>query len=399
MHMGVVSLLIALFFGTILLAGYYALEQNTDNRADMLWARRAAPPGTMVSSYFAVRPAPAVPAGMNLRTQAVPGIYVVTDENRAVAAVESAYEMDEAFYAMITRAAFAKPETDGKLRVENIALKYRRTDREVLFIDVTGEAEMFAGMAYSLLLIALPLLAVIFGLSLFFANRSIRPIEKSYNRQKEFIADASHELKTPLAAISANLEALHGADEAGAEKWLGYIQSEVGRLNGLASSLLYLAKTDDGGDAGIRALPVDISRLFTDIWLPLEAVLFEKGIAAETDITPGVCVRGDEEQLRRLFGILTDNALRYAAGRIRVTLSKTPHHAVFAVANDGPGIPAGDRDKIWERFYRCDHSRRYDGGYGLGLSMARAVTERHRGRISCESEPDAETVFTVRLPL
>jgi signal transduction histidine kinase len=333
--------------------------------------------------------------------QVMPAIYVLTDNAQEIIAVDSAYDMDDVFYADITKAAFARTATAGKVNVGSFTLKYRRAGPEMLFIDVTSESDFLTGMAYALLFIAVPLLVLIFLLSLFFAHRSIKPIEINYNRQKEFIADASHELKTPLAVISANLEAYNGGQDA---RFLGYIQEEVGRMAGLTNSLLYLAKMDNPVSSVM--LPVDLSRMAEDIWLPLEAVLYEKGITADIDLAQGITVLGDEEQLRRLIGILTDNAVRYADKKITASLERIQNQAVFIIANDGSGIPPEDIEKIWERFYRCDASHQspqetvpFDGGYGLGLPMAKAITERHKGKIQCQSIPGEMTAFTVRLPV
>jgi signal transduction histidine kinase len=442
LHMGIVTLLVLLFFGSVLLINYTGLERSTDERLNMSWFSRfgaggenaafwagttepadggpenaapreaygyGAPPldsgapfGFYVSSSddspeMSVSVWEFRPRRMGLDMMMNNAILITVDENNNVAEVESPYtSLDASFYAYISGAVPAGAESRGKLTVGEVVLKYQAQDYHILAIDVTAESEMFGEMRMSFLLIALPLLAMIFLLSLFFANRAIRPIEQSFNRQKEFIADASHELKTPLAAITTNLEAAHSAEGPDRQKWLGYIKSEVERMSELTGSLLYLAKMDRA-DAG-SFLPVSLDTLLQDVLLPLEALIFEKGLQLETAAETGVTVPGDAEQLRKLIAILAENALRYAHKSIWITLQKHPHHAVLAVENDGPGIPEADREKIWDRFYRCDPSRKYDGGSGLGLPMARAIAERHQGKIACESN-ETRTVFTVRLPL
>ncbi len=131
----------------------------------------------------------------------------------------------------------------------------------------------------------------------------------------------------------------------------------------------------------------------------LAQLCFEKGITLDVDVQPEVAVKGDGEQLKRLVGILADNAFRYADKFVNVTLTASQGQAVLSFANDGPGIAPEEIAKIWERFYRSDKARQYDGGYGLGLPMAKAIAERHKGRITCESEQGVRTEFTVRLPV
>lgn len=404
MHMGIVTLLIVLFFGSVLFISYSDLERNSDNRLDMLINTRQLSQSVTImgttsdGGVIMTRPQSSAPTSrLALRMQMIPGIVVTTDESRAIKQIQSAYDMDESFYSRIVEAVYGKNKPSGKLHVEGVELKYSQNGDIIAFLDVTRDGEIITNMLGSFLMIALPLMALIFLVSLFFANRSIRPIERSYNRQKEFIADASHELKTPLTALSANLDALGESVLPEQQKWIGYMHSEVSRMAGLANNLLYLAKLDYG--AADAEQMVDISKLLAELWLSLEAVLFEKGVTLETDIEPGLYVQGDGEQLRRLFGILSDNALRYAAGAIEAVLVKTQGQAVLTVTNDGPGVPPDEQEKIWERFYRCDRSRQYDGGYGLGLPMAKAITERHKGKITCVGAAEGPTTFTVKLPL
>ncbi|MDR1663733.1 MAG: HAMP domain-containing histidine kinase [Clostridiales bacterium] len=413
-HMGIVSLLVAVFFGSLLFINYNNVERSTDRRADMAWnahhrgefsfsvaearpsqdAQR--PPDRAIDSFYTVASGPSRP---DLGFLPSNEIFITVDDAQQIVQVESPYEeLDNTFYENITESVIKGDAARGGMRVNDVWLKYRREGNELLFIDVSPEFSFFYGMLTSFLMIALPLLAIIFLLSLFLSNRAIKPIEASFNRQKEFIADASHELKTPLAAITTNLDVLTGTAEPAQQKWLGYIHSEVRRMTSLTNSLLYLTKMDYGGEW--ENLPVDLGKLVEDVWLPLEAVLFEKGLTAETDLAEKITVNGDGEQLRKLIAILTDNAVRYAESHIRITLGESQNHALLRFENDGPGIPEAEREKIWERFYRGDRARQYDGGYGLGLPMAKTITERHKGKITCESRAgDGRTVFTVRLPL
>jgi signal transduction histidine kinase len=331
-----------------------------------------------------------------------PGFFVSLDANRSVASVEDRFfDMGDGFYSQVTGDALEKIKTNpqsGRVRYQDMELKFRYTGCRIAFIDVTQESALFYSMFRQFLLIALPLLLIIFLISVYFAQASIKPIETSYNRQKEFIADASHELKTPLATIGANLDVLTGTATPEQNRWLGYIRSEVTRMSSLTGSLLYLAKMDtvkqkaEGG-------AFNLSRLVEDQLLPFEAALFEKGITLNVEAEPDITINGDEEQIKRLAGILADNAFRYALKTVSVTLRVIQNQAVLSYANDGPGIAPEEIANIWERFYRSDKSRLYDGGYGLGLPMAKAIVERHKGKIYCESEPGVRTEFIIKLPV
>ena len=223
------------------------------------------------------------------------------------------------------------------------------------------------------------------------------PVQEADERQRQFVWDASHELKTPLAVISANTEVL--ARQIGENEWLGYIQSEVERTNGLVQSLLTLARTDRRGDQ-VPMADVDLSQAVMSVALPFESTLFESGKTLETDVDEGVHVHGNEDMLRQLTVIFLSNAMKYGAdgGTVRVSLHARGKGAVLSVFNTGPRIPDEDLEKIFDRFYRVEKSRNKEvEGYGLGLAIARNIVEMHRGRVQADST-DEGTTFTVALP-
>jgi signal transduction histidine kinase len=412
MHMGIVSLLVVLFFGSYLFLTYTSMENRSDSRMDafMRMNGNAAPENFASVTINEMPPLPQQgperqPGNeppLDIQFRMTPGFFVSLDTDRKVLSVEDRFfDLGDEYYTHVTDDALAQIKTNpqnGRVRYENMEMKFRYIGDKIAFIDVTQESALFYSMFRQFLLIALPLLLIIFLISVFFANASIKPIETSYNRQKEFIADASHELKTPLATIGANLDVLTGTSTPEQNQWLGYIRSEVARMSSLTGSLLYLAKMDtveqkaEGG-------AFNFSRLVEDHLLPFEAALFEKGITLDVQAEPDITVNGDEEQIKRLVGILADNAFRYADKTVSVKLCAVQNQATLSFSNDGPGIAPEEIGNIWERFYRSDKSRLYDGGYGLGLPMAKAIVERHKGKISCESEPGIRTEFIVKLPL
>ncbi|MBQ3425464.1 MAG: HAMP domain-containing histidine kinase [Clostridia bacterium] len=229
-------------------------------------------------------------------------------------------------------------------------------------------------------------------------RRMLKPVQASMDRQKQFAWDASHELKTPLAVISANAELL--SREIGPNEYLGYILSEVRRTDSLVQGLLSLARMDRG-TVSARLTRMDLSRALEEVALPFESTVFEAGRTLEMQIEPGVMIRGDEALLQQLAVILLSNALKYsdAGGVIRLSLAGKGRGAVMTVYNTGPGIAPENLTKIFDRFYREDSSHNRDiAGNGLGLSIAATIVEAHKGHIRAESEPGRSATFTVTLP-
>ena len=273
----------------------------------------------------------------------------------------------------------------------------------IAFADRSWERQNLQGLLLTSLLVGIGALLGFFLISLFLSKLATRPVEKAWEQQRQFVADASHELKTPLTVILANSGILlsHREDTVGAQvKWIEYIQEEARRMKGLVEDMLFLAKSDAARLPATR-LPVDMSELTEGCLLPFESVAFEAGVTLESDIRPGLYVNGDEGQLRRLVYILLDNACKYAGsgGAVAVVLSRTSDRLKLTVRTTGPAIPPEHLEHLFERFYRSDSARtREAGGYGLGLAIAKAIVQSHRGQISVASSEAEGTVFTVLLP-
>ena len=229
-------------------------------------------------------------------------------------------------------------------------------------------------------------------------RRMLRPVQASFDRQKQFVWDASHEFKTPLAVISANAELL--SRQVGPNEYLGYIQSEVRRTDSLVQSLLTLARMDKG-TVTAEMKRFDLSQALLGVALPFESTVFEAGRTLETDVPEGVWIRGDEAMLQQLAVILLSNALKYSneGGLIRLSLAQKGRGAVITVYNTGKGIAPENLEKIFDRFYREDVSHNSEvAGNGLGLAIARNIARAHRGDIRAESEPGKSATFIVTLP-
>ncbi|MBM6886407.1 sensor histidine kinase [Pseudoflavonifractor phocaeensis] len=248
------------------------------------------------------------------------------------------------------------------------------------------------------LLASLACIAIVFLLLVFLSRRVVRPFAENLEKQRRFVTDASHELKTPLAIISANTGLLEAS--LGENRWLASTQVQVSRLDRLIGHLVELARTEEALTEE-ELQPVDLSGAVTGQMEDYRLLAQTSGKELESDVAPGVTVRGAADNLKRLCTLLLDNAVKYcdSGGTIRLTLAQRGRWAVLSIANPCAGLDPAQLPRLFDRFYRADASRSRDtGGYGIGLSTARAIVQRHRGRLTAKSE-DGLVVFTARLPL
>ncbi len=226
-----------------------------------------------------------------------------------------------------------------------------------------------------------------FLLAFLIARQIVSPVEKSFEKQKQFISDAGHELKTPLTVIGANADLLES--EIGDNKWLEYIRSETTRMNGLVKSLLTLARMENADPPDTVKCNFDFSKTVEEMTMVFESVIYENELTLKTEIEPDISLSGSRDEIKQLVSILIDNAIKhcYKNGSVTVSLAryKSKGHSVLIVSNEGDPIPENERARIFERFYRADESRSgSENRFGLGLAIAKAITERHRGHISVE---------------
>lgn len=225
---------------------------------------------------------------------------------------------------------------------------------------------------------------VIIVVSIKITSWIIKPVIETFNKQKQFIADASHELKTPIAVIMANSEALE--KEPNEKKWLNNIKSESERMNELITNLLDLAKLENGKNREIYNVE-DLSKIAKMSVLTFESLMFENKIKFEYNIQKDLKLKCNSIQIKQLIAILLDNAIKHSEenGEIKVFLGKQKNDIVLSVSNKGKEIPKEIRDKIFERFYRADESRnRESNRYGLGLAIAKNIVVNHNGKISVD---------------
>jgi two-component system sensor histidine kinase CiaH len=303
-------------------------------------------------------------------------------------------------------------KADGSLQGElkDYSLRYLKVSStegtKIVFADQRYERNNLKTLLIYCLLVFFAAVFLFLILSIFLSRLALKPVENAWRMQNQFIADASHELKTPLTVILANLQILSLHKECTImeqQKWLDNTKEESERMKQLVEELLFLARSDTGA---VQAQAAKASMDFSDIVLNgvllFESVAFENKVKLENEIEPGIILEGWNVQLKQVITILLDNACKYAGknGSVSVRLKKSSHYAVLAVQNTGTPIPEKEQSHVFERFYRTDESRvRKEGGYGLGLSIAQTIVDHHKGKISLTSGLETGTVFTVSLPL
>lgn len=243
-----------------------------------------------------------------------------------------------------------------------------------------------------LVFITLETIQVIISLNI--TKRIVKPVNEAFIRQKQFIYDASHELKTPIAIISASAEMLEKNPKE--KKWLNNIKTENNRMNKLVISLLDLSKSENIKENEVYT-NVNLSKVIKNKALTFESLIYENSLELDVDVVNDIMFNCNEDRIKELLSILMDNAIKHSLpnSQITVKLSKEKNNIYLSVKNKGKEIPVSEREKIFERFYRLDKSRnRDDNRYGIGLSIAKNIVINHNGTISVNCK-DGYTTFIV----
>ncbi len=291
---------------------------------------------------------------------------------------------------------------EGVLKQYNVAYKKQLspTSLKVAFVDLTNSQQMLRNTAINLLFLFVVTELVLVAIAYGFSTYLIKPVENSIQQQKQFVADASHELKNPLTVIHANTQILkrHPDDPINSHmKWIDNTETEVNRMSKLVSQLLFLAKSD-AHHHQMDYEVIDLSDTILGSALVYESVAYENEITLDISVEPGLKVLGNKDLLTMMTAALCDNAIKYCHknGTISVQLDK---QGVLRVINDSDTIPEEELKHLFDRFYRREESRnRDDGGYGLGLSIIQEIVLSHNGKIRVESTNN-QTTFIISLPL
>ena len=329
--------------------------------------------------------------------------YLILQQNRQgiwIAQGSSYYDLeDEEFMSGLLQSVSAEEARSGVLREYD--MRYLRLDGPVaryVFMDISAERTTLAHLTRTCITIGILSLVLFFGISVLLARWASRPVEVAWNQQKQFIADASHELKTPLTVILTNAELLgdQSYSQEEQQKFSQNILTMSCHMRHLVESLLELARLDNVTPV---FSPLNISELAENTLLPFEPLFFEQEMVLETEILPGLWVNGSATHLQQVLEIFLDNARKYAEpGIVTAKLDKAGNHVLLQVETPGTPLSAEDAKNIFRRFYRTDASRSRNGSYGLGLSIAHKITQQHGGKIWAEGTETGNR-FAVLLPL
>lgn len=310
-------------------------------------------------------------------------------------------------YQACTAAGEGQP-VRGFIRSLNLHYLAKNTGNGTILVSFASGNYVDQGleMMWLVILAAALAFAAFFVMSLFLSRRAVQPVERAWRQQQQFVADASHELKTPLTVILANNSLIMADKDAtvGSQmQWIESTETEAKIMQGLVNDMIYLAKSDlQRPEKTLGQERVNLSETVESAALTFESVAFDHGVSLDEDVAPDLFVRGDASGLLRMVSTLIDNACKYAdkGGSVLVKLTKEGSKARLAVNNTGAVIDPEDLPHLFDRFYRADKTRTPSkGGFGLGLSIAQSIVDQHKGTIAVESDEQHGTTFTVTLPL
>ncbi|MEE3468313.1 MAG: HAMP domain-containing sensor histidine kinase [Eubacterium sp.] len=276
---------------------------------------------------------------------------------------------------------------------------YRMTDSLIVFLNCEKRLDTFYSSLLTSVIASAAGLLVVFLLVVITSKIIFKPVEESERKQKQFLTDASHELKTPLAIIEANTEVMEL--ENGESKWTTSTKHQIKRLSGLVEQMVALTRLDEREPDG-SLITMDLSEIVKDMTETYQAPAEVAGKEIRLTVATDVKLHGNEKNIRQLIGLLLDNAVKYATAdtTIEVTLTAKGRRATLIVYNQAEGLKQGDNDVLFERFYRADSSRNSEtGGTGIGLSVAKSIVDKAKGKITAYSKDGKSLSITVYLPL
>lgn len=286
-------------------------------------------------------------------------------------------------------------ESKGFIGIYRYAKAAQSDGTLIAFVDCNKALDTFYKNMRISGLVSLAGVVAVFVLVVIFSRLVFRPVAESYQKQKQFITDASHEIKTPLTIIDANVEVIEMM--SGENKWTKSTKNQVKRLASLAGQLITLSKMDEG-DGMADKMRFSMTDAVIDTTSFFESVAETKGRKLVCDIEENLYFVGEEKRIREMFGIFLDNAVKYSTegSEIHVSLERKGRKIIYQISNETDQIAKGNQDMLFERFYRSDASRNSaTGGSGIGLSVAKAVAEAHHGKLTAESKDGKSLTITL----
>ncbi|MDO7787333.1 sensor histidine kinase [Desulforamulus aquiferis] len=394
-NMALVSLVLLIVFGTIFISNYQRLQaESRDALHRVIEQGMDMPP-----------PKPEIgrlPPGRK-PFPITPVFSVFLDQNNTIVyTTQQNVSVSDDVLAKAVEKVLASDYPEGILH--DLNLRFMRRDlidgTKIAFADRTHEINSMQSLFLTSLVVGAGGLLAFFFISLFLSSLALRPAERAWEQQRQFVANASHELRMPLTVILANISILlaNRQDPIRQQiKWVENTRLEALRMKMLVDDLLFLAKSD-AAHVPLAFSDLNLSNIVWSCLLPFEPVAFEQGVTINANIEPDISLQGNESQIKQLIGILLDNACKYAdeKGIVTVTLGREQKKVTLRINNTGTPISAEDLPHIFERFYRADKSRARElGGYGLGLAIAKSIVENHHAKITADSTENLGTTFTV----
>lgn len=345
---------------------------------------------------------PGKPMGDEVR---LPFFTVQTNSQGELIAASSGYFdlSNQEYLQEIVNAALLSEQETGKL--DSHDLRYLKSVSPkgvvIVFSDTTTESATLEHLFYSCLVVFFAASIIFLCISILLSHWVIRPVAIAWDQQRQFIADASHELKTPLSVIMANAELMQNEDTKEADR-ITYSRNILGvtyQMRSLVENMLEMARVDNG-TLKINFTAVDFSQLVSDAVLSFQLLYEEKGMGLCCAVPNNITIQGSEQHLYQVMDVLLDNALKYSTpgSLVHVDLVCTGRNCLLSVSSPGEPLSKEDLKNIFKRFYRADKARAMNGSYGLGLAIAEAIVEAHKGKIWAESHGEYNTFF-IQLPL
>ena len=389
LNLTILTVLLILVLTSLYITNYRNIQQNIEFELNKITS----------NENFRGPDLPPVIQGEDILTDRSVSFVIITDLDGIITESFSSFGAEESLF---TEALLAVDSDRGTFELEESHWAYRVVTYDNFvaygFLDTTSEQVYLSTMLYSFIGVFIISFLAVYFISSYITKRSVDGIKEAFVKQKQFIANASHELKTPLAIISTNADILIEGDKK--NKWLNNIKYETERMNKLTKDLLYLTKMSEQIPDEIIKSRVNLSELTESTILTFEALAYGKNIKVEYDITPEIFAEIDQNQFSQVLHVLLDNAIQYSpeSGKIYIKLENIHNNILYSIENSGEGINQNDLDNIFDRFYMGDKSRsENEKSYGLGLSIAKTIVDNHQGKIYCESIKGEKTTFYIKL--
>ena len=321
---------------------------------------------------------------------------IMADNDGKLLGIQNNDEMSDEVAQEYINQILSKKVSSGMANNYQFCTEKKDNGTLLVFTDKSAEIDMMNKLKRTTVIVGLISIVILSVAAYFLSGLIVRPIKVAFDKQKQFVSDASHELKTPLTVISANADVLEG--EIGENKWLNYIQDQAERMNVLVNDLLNLTRLENNSNFVLTEF--DLSKAIENTALPFECRAFDAGKRFDLRIEQGIRITGSEQHIKQMAAIFIDNALKYSKenGTVRVRLSNDNGKIRFSVYNTGTGLKESEKEKVFERFYRSDASRnRATGGYGLGLAIAKSIIDKHKFKLFVDNAEGKSVCFIVTM--